>query len=154
MPQSIPHWRGCFHQALHSPTGGRQKYWLFQIRGRTSPVTGRHCSCEKSLNNSGLWRSGSPNSYLKQGCAEHLSRRAPKRGQTAPWEQTGSEGKHLRGELLQALRKLLVTIYKWLATDEKLSELASQLNSAPPQLCCINHSAGWLYLSTSIKDTT
>lgn len=54
----------------------------------------------------------------------------------------GSEGKHLRDELLQALRKLLVTIYKWLATDEKLSEPASQLNSVPPQLPCINHSAG------------
>lgn len=74
----------CHHQFLiegatsvkqepHSPPGGRQKYWLFQTRGTTSPVTGRHCSCEKSLNNSGLWRSGRPNSCLKQGCAEHHS---------------------------------------------------------------------------------
>lgn len=69
----LTEWPALVKQQPHFPTGEKQEFWLFQARRATSLVSQRHWSCEKSLNNSSLWRSVRPNSSAKQGCAEHCS---------------------------------------------------------------------------------
>lgn len=76
----------------HFPTGERQNFWFLPARIASSLVILRHWSCEKSLNNSSPWRSARPNSSSKQVCAEHCSPGEPLNGQTAAWEQAGSDG--------------------------------------------------------------
>lgn len=147
-PQQPPHQRDALTKREPSPTRVRQKSLMVSRQKNNRPITGRHWSCEKS-----------PISPGHKGPLEVSELKLLHTVlQRSPWTWTGCtlgagkiKEKALKGWAVTALRKLLVTIYKWLAIDEKVSESELQMNSVPPQLRYINHPAGWLISLHQLK---